>query len=265
MTSKRPVVFVHGLWVHASAWGNWVDLFADAGYLPLAPHWPGERESVAATRANPTAVAGRGVAEIYDTYAGIIRGLDVEPVVVGHSFGGLIAQKLLAAGLASAAVAIDPAPVKGVRKVPLAQLRSAFPVLRRRRNRTGAVSLSQRQFRYGFGNALSRAESDELHSRWTIPSPGRPLFEAVSAGKDPASPTAVDTATSDRGPLLIIGGGRDHTVPASVAREAFELYSASKAVTDFHTFADRGHTLVFDGGWREIADHSLRWLRDQGQ
>ncbi|MEW2428741.1 alpha/beta fold hydrolase [Micromonospora sp. NPDC047644] len=264
MGDQKPVIFIHGLWIHGSSWQSWIDHYRAAGYESVAPGWPGDADSVAATRANPAAVAGHGIAEIYDTFARAARSTGTTPIVVGHSFGGLIAQKLVTEGVAAAAVAIDPAPIRGVRKLPLSQLRSAFPVLSRRKNRTGAVSLTQRQFRYGFGNVLSREESDELHSRWTIPGPGRPLFEVASAKKDPSSPAAVDTARGDRGPLLIIGAEKDHTVPGSVAREAYDLYSGSPAVTDFHLYADRGHSLVFDKGWRQVADRTLGWLRERG-
>ena len=172
----------------------------------------------------------------------------------------MIAQKLLAKGLATHAVAIDPGPIKGVTKVPLAQIRTALPVLRRKSNRHEAVALSARQFRYGFGNAISADEARKLYDSFAIPGPGRPLFEVTSSKKDPDSPAAVDTTTGDRGPLLIIGGGKDHTVPEVVARQAYELYAQSPAVTDYHVFPDRGHSLVFDSGWREVADYTVGWL-----
>jgi non-heme chloroperoxidase len=181
-------------------------------------------------------------------------------VVIGHSFGGLIAQQLLVSGHASHAVAIDPGPIKGVTKVPLSQIRAALPILRKKSNRERAVSLTERQFRYSFGNAIPKDEARELFHRWAIPGPARPLFEATSAKKDPASPAAVDTTAGNRGPLLITGGGKDHQVPEVVTRQAYELYAGSPAVTDYHVFPDRGHSLVIDHGWREIADHTLAWL-----
>jgi non-heme chloroperoxidase len=258
--TAQPVVFIHGLWVHSSAWEPWITLYRNAGYEPIAPGWPGDAATVDATRANPGALAGHGLADIAEHYTKVVADLPQPPIVVGHSFGGLIAQQLLASGLASHAIAIDPGPPKGVTKVPLAQIRAALPVLRKKSNRDNAVTLTERQFRYSFANAVSKDEARELYRRWTIPGPGRPLFEATSAKKDPHSPAAVDTATSDRGPLLITGGGKDHQVPEVVTRLAYQLYADSRAVTDYHVFGDRGHSLVFDSGWREVADYTLSWL-----
>jgi pimeloyl-ACP methyl ester carboxylesterase len=264
VSAQVPVVFVHGLWIHSASWQGWMDAFRESGYAPSAPGWPGDGESVAATRANAGAVAGFGLEDIARVYRGVIGGLEERPVVVGHSFGGLIAQKLLADGYARAAVAIDPGQIKGVKPVPLAQIRSGLPVLSNPGNKKKAVSLTRKQFRYGFGNAIPESESDELFERWAIPGPGKPLFEASTANFSKSSPAAVDTRKSDRGPLLIIGGGKDHTVPEVVAKAAHRLYAGSTAVTDYHAFPDRGHSLVFDHGWREIADYTLAWLQRQG-
>ena len=264
MSTSAPVLFVHGLWIHADSWRNWSDLYRQAGYLPTAPGWPGDGETVAETRRNPAALADRGLEEITETYRRAIDRLGAAPVVIGHSFGGLVAQKLLAEGHARAAVAIDPGQIRGVKPVPLAQIRAGLPVLSRPGNKKKAVALTRKQFRYAFGNAIPQAESDELYDRWTIPGPGRPLFEASSANFSKTSPAAVDTGRQDRGPLLIIGGGRDHTVPEKVAKAAYRLYAGSAAVTDYQSFPDRGHSLAFDHGWREIADCSLSWLERQG-
>jgi pimeloyl-ACP methyl ester carboxylesterase len=180
--------------------------------------------------------------------------------VIGHSFGGLVAQKLLAGGVAAAANAIDPGQIKGVKPLPFAQIRSGLPVLSKPGNKKRAVALTEKQFRYGFGNALTETESGQLFGRYAIPGPGRPLFEASAANFKKSSPAAVDTRKQDRGPLLITGGGLDHTVPEVVARAAYKLYAGSGAVTDYHVFPDRGHSLVLDHGWREIADYTLSWL-----
>lgn len=264
MTDPIPVVFVHGLWIHSAAWQRWLDLYRSAGYAPIAPGWPGDAATVQETRGNSAAVANKGIDDITDGYAQIIDGLAAKPIVVGHSFGGLIAQKLLAAGVAAAAIAIDPGQIKGVKPLPFAQIRSGLPVLSRPGNKAKAVTLTKSQFRYGFGNAVSEEESDELFDAWTIPGPGKPLFEASAANFTKASPAAVDTRKRDRGPLLIIGGGKDHTVPEVVARAAHTLYAGSGAVTDYRAFPDRGHSLVLDHGWREIADYTLTWLNAQG-
>ncbi len=261
MPSESPtVVFVHGLWLHSTSWEPWQELFTAAGYRTLAPEWPGVSDSIASARANPAGQAGKGIADIFAQYAAVVRGLDRPPLVIGHSFGGLIAQRLLGENLAAAAVAIDPAQIKGVRVLPPAQLRSGFPVLGNPANRKRTVALTPAQFRYGFGNAISAAESDELHARWTIPSPGRPLFEAAFANFSRHSPAAVNTHNANRGPLLLISGGRDHTVPDSVTRSTYRRYRHSAATTVLRRFPDRGHSLTIDHGWREIADASLQWL-----
>jgi non-heme chloroperoxidase len=259
-----PVVFIHGLWLHASSWQPWVELFAARGYAPLAPGWPHEPATVDLARADPEAVADVGIDEVTAHYAAVIADLPAPPVIIGHSFGGLITQKLLGSGLGRAGVAIDPAQIKGVKPLPLAQLRSGFPVLGNPRNRRRAVSLSAKQFRYAFGNMLSGAASDELHARVTIPSPGRPLFEAAFANFSAHSPARVDTGRTNRGPLLLVSGQEDHTVPDVVTRATFKLYGDSSATTELKQFAGRGHSLTLDAGWRDVADYALGWLERQG-
>jgi alpha-beta hydrolase superfamily lysophospholipase len=260
---RSPVVFIHGLWLHADSWGRWIETFSEAGYSASAVGWPGDGATVAETRAAADRVAGHGLAEVVAHHASEIGSLGRKPIVVGHSFGGLIAQRLLSDGAASAAVAIDPAPAKGVMVLPPSALRVASIALRNPANRNRAVSLTREQFRYGFGNTLSEQESDELWERWAIPSPGKPLFEAALANFAPHSPAAVDRKSSTRGPLLITAGGKDHTVPATISRQTQKLYRKSTAVTDLRTFPDRGHSLTIDSGWREIAESVLDWLGER--
>ncbi|HVM56837.1 MAG TPA: alpha/beta fold hydrolase [Gaiellaceae bacterium] len=261
--APTPVVFVHGLWLHAGSWGAWVDLFRESGYAPAAPGWPGDSPTVEETRAQADRVAGHGIDDVVEHYATIIGSLDTKPIVVGHSFGGLIAQRLLGQDLAAAAVAIDPAPIKGVVYLPPSALRVASVALRNPANRNRAVALTAKQFRFGFGNALSETESNELFERWTIPSPGKPLFEAASAAFSPASPAKVNTGNASRGPLLITAGGKDRTVPPSVSRATAKLYRGSPAVTELKEFPGRGHSLALDSGWRDVADAVLGWLRER--
>ncbi|GAA4579489.1 alpha/beta fold hydrolase [Planotetraspora phitsanulokensis] len=260
---STPVIFIHGLWLHATSWTAWTDLFQEAGYTPSAPGWPGDGATVEESRANPDAIAGHGIDDVVEHYAKIINGLPERPILIGHSFGGMIAQKLLGLDLAAAAVAIDAAQIKGVLPVPLTALRSALPVFRNPANRNRAVSLTEEQFRYAFGNAVSEEESAELYRRWSIPAPGKPLFEAAAANFDPHSPAKVATGNEARGPLLLITGGRDHTVPEAVTLSTLKQYRHSSAVTDFHEFPDRAHSLTIDGGWREVADFTLAWLARQ--
>jgi non-heme chloroperoxidase len=258
--SGTPVVFVHGLWLHSTSWEPWEELFGEAGYAPVAPGWPGTSATVAETRRDPSKVAGYGIDDVVEHYAQIIRAIPGHPVVIGHSFGGLIAQRLLGQGLASTAVAIDPAPIKGVLVLPVSALRVASIALRSPASRNQAVSLTREQFRYGFGNALPEAESDELYERWSVPSPGKPLFEAALANLTPRSPAKVNTASRSRGPLLLTAGGKDNTVPKVISTTTRKLYHKSPTITDFVEFPDRGHSLTIDSGWRDVAQCALDWL-----
>jgi non-heme chloroperoxidase len=262
MAAGTPVVFVHGLWLHADSWGPWVDRFRQAGYEPSAPGWPGDG-SIEETRERPERVAGHGLDDIVEHHAKHIRSLDTQPIIIGHSFGGLIAQRLLGQGLAAGAVGLDAAPIKGVLLLPPSALRVASIALRNPLNRNRAVALTREQFRYGFGNAITEEESDELYDRWAIPSPGKTLFEAASANLSPNSPAKVDTSNRTRGPLLLTAGGKDRTVPASITRQTRKLYHRSPAITDYREFPDRGHSLAIDSGWSEIADAVLAWLEER--
>jgi pimeloyl-ACP methyl ester carboxylesterase len=265
MTPNRtPVVFIHGLWLHASSWAPWVDLFTAAGYAPVAPGWPGDPETVELARANPDSIADHGIDDVTAHYAGLIERLPAPPIIIGHSFGGMIAEKLLGEDLGAAAIAIDAAQIKGVLPLPLSALRATLPVFKNPANVHRAVSLTAEQFRYGFGNAVPAEESDALFERWAIPAPGKPLFEAASANFSPHSPAKVDTANSGRGPLLLVMGGRDHTVPEAITKATLKQYRGSDAVTDLVEFPDRGHSLTIDSGWRAVADESLSWLAKQG-
>ncbi len=263
-TKTNPVVFIHGLWIHSTAWQPWIEFFGNVGYSASAPGWPGDGATVAETRENPDALNDVGIERIVEHYAQLIGTPDVKPILVGHSFGGLIAQKLLASGRAAAAVAIDPAPIKGVKALPLAQLRSSFPVLRNPGNRHRTVALTAKQFRFAFGNAVSEDESNELHDRWTIPGPGRPLFEDAAANFSRDSPATVDTRQAGRGPLLLTSGTEDHTVPLKVTKAVFGLYSKGPSDTEFHEFAGRGHSLTIDNGWKDVAETTVKWFDSKG-
>lgn len=254
-----PVLFIHGLWLHPTSWFAWEKLFQEKGFSTVAPGWPGVADTVEASRAHPEAIANRGIDEVADHYARIIDEMPSRPVLVGHSFGGMVAQKLLGQGYGAAAVAIDAAQFKGVLPLPLSALKVAMPVFRNPANRHEAVSLTPKQFRYGFGNALSAEESDQLHSMWSIPAPGRPLFEAAAANFTRHSAAGIDHP-DNRGPLLLIMGGQDHTVPESITKAEYKLQRGDGLTTDLMEFADRGHSLTIDSGWHEVADACLAWI-----
>lgn len=264
--SNKPnsVVFVHGLWLHQTSWLEWENTFREAGYDTSAPGWPGEPDTVEAARANPDALADEGIEDIVEHYRAVIGRLARKPILVGHSFGGLFVEKLLGEDLAVAAIAIDAAQIKGVLRTPLSALRATLPVFKNPANKHRTVTLTPDQFRYAFGNAVSEEESNQLYDRWAVPGPARPLFEAAMANFSLHAPSRVATENAERGPLLLIMGGEDHTVPESITKATAKKYRHSPAETDTIEFTDRGHSLTIDGGWREVADASLTWLEKQG-
>jgi pimeloyl-ACP methyl ester carboxylesterase len=262
--TTKSVVFIHGLWLHAESWNKWIEFFNTNGYKAMAASWPGDAETTEATRRNAKAVAGYGVTEIADYIAKQTKKFDQKPVLIGHSFGGLIAQNLLGRNLVAAAIAIDPAPIKGVPELPISVLKSGFPILGNPLNYGRAVSLTEPQFRYGFTNAVPEAEARELYSMYAIPGPGRPIFQAATATFNPNSATKVNVTNANRGPLLLIAGSDDHTVPPVLVKSALKNYRNSGAVTDFKEFSKRGHSLTIDSGWREVAEYCLAWLKAKG-
>jgi len=262
--NKNPIVFVHGLWLHGESWNKWREFFRANGYDAVAASWPGDSESTVATRKNANAVAGFGVGEIADHIAGQLKALDQKPILIGHSFGGLLVQNLLGRDLAAAAIAIDPAPIKGVPELPLSALKSSFPVLGNPFNFKRAVSLTEQQFRFGFTNAVSEQEAKQLYAMYAMPAPGRPLFQAATATFNPNSATKVNLTNAKRGPLLLISGLNDNTVPPVLVRSALKAYGKSPAVTEYKEFPNRGHSLTIDSGWRELAEYILNWLKAKG-
>jgi pimeloyl-ACP methyl ester carboxylesterase len=259
-----PVVFIHGLWLHATSWEPWAELFSAAGYDPIAPGWPGDADTVEASRANPDSIADQGIDDVTRHYQAIIDTLPSRPILIGHSFGGMIAEKLLGLDYGAAAIGIDAAQIKGVLPLPLSALHSTLPVFKNPANKHKAVSLTAEQFRFSFGNAVSEEESGALYERWAIPAPGKPLFEAAVANFSLHSPAKVNTDNEGRGPLLLIMGGQDHTVPEAITKATVKQYRHSSAVTELEEFSDRGHSLTIDSGWREVADLCLAWLAKQG-
>ncbi|MDB5761660.1 MAG: alpha/beta hydrolase [Herminiimonas sp.] len=260
-TGLQPAVFVHGLWLLPSSWDRWAAMFEEAGYVAISPGWPDDPETVAEANANPEVFAHKTVGQVADHFEGIIRQLDKRPVLVGHSFGGLLVQILAGRGLASATVAIDPAPFRGVLPLPISALKSAWPVLGNPANRNRAIPLTYDQFRYGFANAVSEEEARELYETFAVPASGAPLFQAATANLNPWTEAKVDTENPERGPLLIISGEKDHTVPWAIANASFKRQQHNKGVTEIVEIPNRGHALTIDSGWREVASKSLEFVR----
>jgi pimeloyl-ACP methyl ester carboxylesterase len=263
-SERQPVVFVHGLWLLAASWDRWRALFEERGYATLAPGWPDDPETTEAARQDPSSFAGKSIGQVTEHQAGIIRQLDRKPVIIGHSFGGLLAQKLAGMGLAAGAVAIDPAPFRGVLPLPLSALKASSPVLRNPSNRKKAVALTYDQFRFAFANAVSENEARELYDQYAVAAPGVPLFQAALANVNWTTEASVDTKNPDRGPLLIISGEKDNTVPRSIANASYKRYKDNPGPTEIKEIKDRGHSLTIDSGWREVADTVLDFLDRHG-
>jgi pimeloyl-ACP methyl ester carboxylesterase len=258
-TKPATIVLIHGLWLTPRGWEDWIDRYTTLGYRVLAPAWPRMEVGIDALRRHPSVMNGLGITEVADHYEQIIRGMDQPPIIMGHSFGGLLTQILLDRGLGSAGVAIHPAPIKGVLRLPLSSLRSSFPVLRNPATRGRTVALTPAQFRYGFANTLGEEESRLLYNRYHVPAPGRPLWQAATANLIPNPATEVNLHNDNRAPLLLIAGGADHTVPVSLVQETRKRHYKSTAVTDYKEFPGRPHFTMGVPGWEAVADYALRW------
>jgi non-heme chloroperoxidase len=261
MSARVPVVFVHGLWLLPSSWDRWAELFEQAGYASVAASWPDDPETVEEARAKPEVFAGKGVGDVADHVAGLIGRLTMKPAVVGHSFGGLLTQIVAGRGLSAVSVAIDPAPFRGVLPLPVSSLRSAFPALKNPLNANRAVALTYDEFRYGWGNALPEDEARKLHETYSVAAPAKPLFQAASANLNPWTEAKVDSTNPDRGPLLIISGQQDHTVPWAIANASHKRQRRNPGVTEIIEIPGRGHALTIDSGWREVAETALAFVR----
>jgi non-heme chloroperoxidase len=260
-SGRTPVVFIHGLWLLPSSWDRWAALFEEAGYAPVTPVWPDDPETVEQARANPEVLAKKTLGQVADHTAEVIGKLTKQPAVMGHSTGGLLAQIIAGRGLSAATVAIDPGPFRGVLPLPISALRSAMPVLKNPLNRGRAVTLTLDQFKYGWANALSEEEAKQLYETYHVAAPGAALMQMANANVNPWTEAKADTMNPDRGPLLIIDGEKDHTVPWAIANASFQRQRRNEGVTEIKKIANRGHALTIDGGWREVADTALAFVR----
>lgn len=257
----RPVVFIHGLWLLPSSWDRWASVFAAAGYAPVSPGWPDDPDTVEEANAHPEVFANKSVGDVADHYSEIIAKLDRKPAVVGHSFGGLLTMIVAGRGLAAASVAIDSAPFRGVLPLPFSALKASSPVLGNPLNRHRAIPLTYDQFRFAFASAVSADEAAALYQEFAVPAAGQPLFQAAAANLNPWTEVKVDHDNPDRGPLLIIEGTADNTSPPTINRAAFKLQSQNPGTTEIASIDGRGHSLTIDGGWREVCDTALTFIR----
>ena len=255
-----PVVFIHGLWLLPSSWDRWGEFFKKAGYAPLAPDWPDDPETVEQARANPDVFA-KTLKQIGDHTAEVIGGLTKKPAVMGHSTGGLLAQLIADRGLSAATVAIDPGPFRGVLPLPVSALRSAGPVLKNPLNRGRAVTLTLDQFKYGWATALDDDEAKQLYDTYHVAASGAALMQMANANVNPFTEAKLDPKNPDRGPLLIIDGEKDHTVPWAIANASYKRQKRNPAVTEIKQIPNRGHSLTIDSGWQEVAQTALDFVK----
>ena len=258
---KTPVVFIHGLWLLPSSWDNWVGLFEENGYAGLTPSWPDDPETVEEARANPDVLAKKTLKQVADHTAEVIDKLDKKPAVMGHSTGGLLTYMIADRGLSAASVAIDAGPFRGVLPLPLASLKSASPVLRNPLNRGRAITLTFDQFKYGWANVLDDEEARHLYDTYHVAAPAVALWQMANANVNPFTDAKVDPRNPARGPLLIIEGQNDHTVPPAIANAAYKRQKPNESVTEIFTIPNRGHALTIDSGWREVAHTALDFVK----
>jgi non-heme chloroperoxidase len=260
-TGLEPVVFIHGLWLLPSSWDRWATVFEQAGYTALTPGWPDDPQTVEQANAKPEVFAHKSVGQVADHFGEVIGKLKKKPAVIGHSFGGLLTQIVAGRGQSVVSVAIDPAPFRGVLPLPISALKSASPVLGNPANRNRAVPLTYEQFRFGFANAVSEEEAKELYTTYAVPAAGLPLFQAATANLNPWTEAKVNSKNPKRGPLLIINGEKDNTVPLAIAKASFKKQKRNEGITEFAEIANRGHALTIDSGWREVADTALEFVK----
>jgi pimeloyl-ACP methyl ester carboxylesterase len=260
-SGNTPVVFIHGLWLLPSSWNNWVDFFEPEGYAGITPDWPDDPETVEEARANPDVLANKTLKQVADHTAEVIGELQQKPAVMGHSTGGLLTYMIADRGLSAVSVAIDPGPFRGVLSLPIASLRSAAPVLKNPLNRGKAIALTLDQFKYGWANALSDEEAKQLYDTYHVAAPGVALMQMANANLNPWTEAKVHPKNPLRGPLLIIDGEKDHTVPWGIANGAYKRQRHNESVTEIVRIPNRGHSLTIDAGWREVAQTALDFVK----
>ena len=260
-STARPVIFIHGLWLLPSSWDRWAALFEEAGYVALTPDWPDDPASVEVARAEPETLAKKSLEQVAAHTTLVVEALDKKPVIMGHSTGGLLAEMLAGRGLSAATVAIDPGVFRGVLPLPFSVLKGIGPLLLDPRTPNRAITLSFDQFEYGWANALDTEEGRELYDTSHVAGSGMSLVQMGHANLNPWTEAKVDTRNPDRGPLLIIDGEKDHTVPWAIADAAYKRQQRNPGVTEIVQVPNRGHSLTIDHGWREVAQIALDFVK----
>src|SRR5215471_12451879 len=260
-SGNTPVIFIHGLWLLPGSWTSWADFFTQAGYAPLTPDWPDDPQTVQQARANPDVLAKKTLEQVADHTTEIITALEKKPAVMGHSTGGLLAQMLAGRGLSAATVAIDPGVFRGVLPLPASVLRGVGPFLVNPLTRGRAITLTFDQFTYGWANALDQKEAKQLYDTFHVAGSGISLAQMGNANLNPRTEAMVDAKNPDRGPLLIIDGEKDHTVPWAIANAAYKRQRHNPAVTEIVKMPNRGHSLTIDHGWQEVAQTALDFVK----
>jgi pimeloyl-ACP methyl ester carboxylesterase len=259
---RTPVVFIHGLWLLPSSWNNWVDFFEQEGFAGLTPDWPDDPETVEEARADPDVLAKKTLGQIADHTAQVIGRLQKKPVVMGHSTGGLLAQMIADRGLSAVTVAIDPGPFRGVLPLPYSTLKVSAPILRNPLNRGKAITLTFDQFKYGWTNAIDdEDEARRLYETYHVAGPAVALMQMANANLNPWTEAKLDPKNPERGPLLIIDGEKDHTVPWAIANAAYKRQRHNESTTEILKIPNRGHSLTIDNGWREVAQAALDFVK----
>lgn len=261
ISKDRTIMLIHGLWMTPLCWGYFEKRFQELGYQVMVPGWPGHEGDILEIREKAeSTLAGLGLEEVVAHYRKILSNLNFSPILLGHSFGGLVVQILMDQGFGAAGVTLDSAAPKGVHKLALAQLRSTFPVLSNPSNRHKVVGLTFKQFYYAFVNTMSEDDARKAYERYAIPDTGRPLFQSAFSDLISHATTSINYQNNTRSPLLLLAGSEDHTVPAIVSRANYDKYNHSNAKTDFHEFPDRSHLIMVEEGWQEVVDYIHSWL-----
>jgi pimeloyl-ACP methyl ester carboxylesterase len=258
--SPDTIVLIHGLWMTPRSWEQWVPYYEAKGYRVLTPGYPGFEIEVEELRANPSVIAELTVPQTVAQLAGVVTELDEPPIIMGHSFGGVLTQLLLDRGCGAAGVAINSAPTEGVHVNPPSQIKSLFPILKSPANRKQAAGFTPEEFQYAFTNNLSAEDSQKVYDRYHIPAPGNWVwaYGLIANFKPGHQETWVNYKNPTRAPLLFISGGKDHIMPPSVQKSNAKHYT-SEVLTEVFEFPERSHWTCGEEGWEEVADHALEW------